>query len=575
MSARSDSSPPPAAGDGQPTISRPRPGALPRRELLRFLAASGATLALASCGANATATTAPASQPTAAAGGGSPAAAQPTTNTASKVKRGGRLIEASVLAIPGWDAHLSNVGGLSGYGLVYETLLRYELVDAPTARFELRPGLAERWEQPDPRTIVLNLRRGIKFHDGSDFNAEVVKWNLDRLAQNPKSTARSQLTPLESVEVIDPYALRLKLKNPSPAMLLILSDGAGYTRAMMSKAQFDKVGEAEYNRNPAGTGPMRLKSWVQDDRATLEPFKEYWELGADGKPLPYLDEFVSRFIPDLTTALVDLQAGGVDVVVEIPPKDVPTAKGNQALVYETLPWWGVQYFTLGFNTKKAPFDNPLVRRALLTSLDREGITKAVGFGVAQPQYYPYWSANTLGYDETIPKNEFNLDGARQLLAEAGLPNGFETEMKFIRREPDNSAAEYQQQIWAKIGVKVKIQALERLAWLDEMGADKFDIGCWRGGIDIDPELNTRVTTNASANFSHFSDPEIDRLMREGNGILDARQRQEIYKQVVRRIQEQAWIGSGFVIPYNIVRRKHVQGLTTKFSGVSFRAASRE
>ncbi len=233
------------------------------------------------------------------------------------MKRGGQLVEASYIAIPSWDPQLFSGAGLSGWVMVYENLLNLDLVDQAQAKWELRPGLAESWDQPDATTIVFKLRKGVKFHDGSDLTGEVVKWNIDRMRSDPKAVLRTQLTAIDAVDAVDTSTVRVKLKAPSPAMLRILSSGS--QQAIISKAHFDKVGADGLALNPSGTGPMKLKSFKQDDRAVLEPFKDYWQNGADGKPLPYIDEFVFRYMPDLSTALVELQSGGVHAVRDFSP----------------------------------------------------------------------------------------------------------------------------------------------------------------------------------------------------------------------------------------------------------------
>ena len=301
------------------SVSAARQAAQSRRAFLRLAAAGAADAALAACGS--------ASGPTATSGAGAGAtpitggptavatatrpavvtvaggAVQATATTAGAtvavsmpIKRGGRIFEASVLAIPTWDVHLANTV-VAGHVVCFENLLRYELVDEQAAKFELRPGLAEKWEQPDPQTIILTLRKGVTFHDGSDLNADAVKWNLERIAKDPMSNSRAQFTAFDSVEVLDASSVRIKLKTPSASFLYLISSGGGQTKGMMSKVHFEKVGATEFGRNPSGTGPFRLKTWSQDDRAVMEPFKDYWDKGMDGKPLPYADEFVARYIP--------------------------------------------------------------------------------------------------------------------------------------------------------------------------------------------------------------------------------------------------------------------------------------
>lgn len=529
-----------------------------RRTLLRTLAAGMAGVALVSCGG----ATSPPTVPAVGTAG---------TAAAGSIKRGGRLVEASVLANPGWDIHLANTT-IAAHVMVYECLLRYVAVDEKNGKFELRPALAEKWEQPDPQTVIFTLRRGVRFHDGSELTAEVVKWNLDRMAKDPQSNSRAQLTMINAVEAVDPFTVRIGLKSPSAAILPLLSDASGHGRAIISKAQFERIGAQEFNRNPSGTGPMRLKQYIQDDRSILEPFKDYWDLGVDGKPLPYLDEFVGRYIPDLATALVELQSGGVDIVRDLPPRDVVPAKGDPNLAFQDFPWSATQYLNFGFNLEKPPFDNVKVRQAVLFGMDREAMVKAVGFGSGAPLLFSYWMPGSLGYDPTLPNFQYNPDKAKQLLIEAGFPNGIDFELKFIQREPDTTAVQLQQQVWSKLGIRAKLVALERLAWVEDLKVKKFETGAWRGSMPFDPDLlKSQLTPGGGGNFTHIADPEITRLMAEAGATLDPQQRAASYGKVLTRLAEQAYIGPGFQVPIIYGYRKNVRGFTLLYGGIDNRA----
>ena len=557
--------------------------AFTRRALLRAIAAGAASVALASCGGATGAPTATAGGATITGGTSVAPTAVPGQPIASKganasaatssatIKRGGQLIQASNSASPGWDVHLASTIDTSHISC-YECLLRYVLVDPASGRFELRPGLAESWEQPDPQTLILHLRQGVTFHDGSSLTASVVKWNLDRIINTPQAIAHGQFTVIGSTEAPDPMTVRLKLKTPSAAILTLLSDGATHNRAIISQAQFEKLGAQEFNRNGSGTGPMRLKQFIQDDRSIMEPFKDYWDKGADGKPLPYLDGLIYRYIPDLTTALVELQSGGIDIIRDMPPKDFVTAKANPKLGFIDYTWDATTYFNLGFNLKKPPFDNPKVRQAVLYGMDRDAIVKAVGFGAGSALLYNYWVPAVLGYDETIPNYKYNPDKAKQLLIDAGVPSGVNFELRFIDREPDTTSVQLQQQVWSKLGIQANLVKRERLAWIDDMKAGNFQAGAWRIGVQFDPDLTKlAVVTGGGQNYSGFSDPDIDQWMTDGGATLDTQQRAAAYKKVMTRLYDQAYIGPGYEVPSIFGYQKNVQGYSVLFFDLDHRA----
>jgi peptide/nickel transport system substrate-binding protein len=482
-------------------------------------------------------------------------------------KRGGQLVQAINWTYPTMDSHLSSIQYLVGYKLLYNGLVRFELVDPKTWEHKVVGELAESWEQPDPQTAIFKLRPGVTFHDGSEFTAEVAAWNFLRARDHEKSQRKAQLSMLDTAEAVDKNTLRLKMKTPYAPLLRSMAFVTGADIPMMSKAHFDRLGEEAFSRNPSGTGAFKFKQWITDDRLILEKNPNYFENGADGKPLPYVDEFVGRFVPDPTVSLVDLQAGTLHVLEWVLTKDAATVKADPNLQLEEMPWAGQVYFMVGFNTEAPPFDDVRVRQAALHAIDREGMNKALGFGVGIPHYYPDWAAGSPGYDESIPKNEFNPARVKELLAAAGHPNGIDIELKVIAREPEQTIGEFAQQMWSAQGIRTKLVAMERLAWIDEVRAKKFQSCFWRGTMvtSVDPELlSTRIMCGGTANWAQFCDKEIDKLMVDGAATLDPNKRHEIYTQVLRTIQEKAYLGTGIAMPLLTASRKEVRGLTFNY-----------
>jgi peptide/nickel transport system substrate-binding protein len=493
-----------------------------------------------------------------------PAAAKPVEG---QPKRGGQLVQASNWTYPTLDPHLTTIITNIGYEALYDGLVKFELVSPSTWEHKVVGSLAESWEQPDPQTAIFKLRRGVTFHDGSEFTAEVAAWNVLRLRDHEKSQKKEQLRVVESAEAVDKHTLRVRLNIPYAPFLRSLAYVSGAHVPMMSKAHFDKVGEEAFARNPSGTGPFKLKQWITDDRLILEKNHNYFENGADGKPLPYLDEFVARFVPDPTVSLVDLQAGTLHLLDQVPAKDVPTIRADPNLVLHELPWSGQIYFTVSFNTEAPPFDDVRVRRAAVQAIDREGMARALGFGVGAPHHYPLWAPGSLGWDEGIATNAYQPARVKELLTEAGHPNGVDVELKVIAREPENTIGEFAQQMWSSVGIKTKLVTLERLAWIDEVRAKKFQACFWRGGFttSVDPDLAaSSIKCGGPANWGQWCDKDIDRLMEQGAAIPDPKQRHEMYRQVLQLIQERAYLGTGIVMPLLTASRKDVQGLTFNF-----------
>jgi peptide/nickel transport system substrate-binding protein len=396
------------------------------------------------------------------------------------IRRGGTLVGAINWTYPSLDPHLSTIGVLPGYEAMFDALVRFELADAKTGQHRIVGQLAESWEQPDPRTYVFKLKRGVKFHDGSPFDAEVARWNVLRMRDHPKSSRKNYLTDVESVEARDGSTLVIKHKAARAAFLPILAYHYAGKAHMISKAAMDKLGEEGFARNPVGSGPFKFKQWVTDDRVLLERNPGYHVTGADGKPLPYLDGVVWRYIPDPTVSLVDMRAGTLHVLEWVPTKDVASIKADPNLATYDMPWAGQVYFQVGFNVGVPPFNNALVRRAAVYGIDREGMAKALGFGIGVPHYYPKFMSGALGYDESLAKNEYDPAKVKGLLKEAGFPDGVSIELKVIAREPENTIGEFVQQMWTNVGIKTKLVSMERLSWIDAVRAKNFQACFWRG-----------------------------------------------------------------------------------------------
>lgn len=502
------------------------------------------------------------------------AAAQAASATAPvAIRRGGTIVAARQFPVPTLDPHLSNDAAVPVLESIYNSLVRFELVNPKTWEHKVVGDLAESWEQPDPRTYIFKLKQGVTFHDGSEFTAVVAAWNMLRLRDHPKSQKKTQLQVVESVEAVGRSTLRVRLKEPNAAFLQNLAFVYGAPIQMVSKAAMEKLGEDGFARAPVGTGAFKFKQWITDDRVILQRNPDYFEKGADGKPLPYLDGAVFRYIPDPAVALVDMRFGSMHVLENLPAKDVPVVKANPSLDIAEMPWAGLAYFLVGFNTNTVPFKDVRVRQAALHGIDREGMAKALGYGVGVPHYYPKFMSGAIGYDEGVKKYEYNPAKVKELLRDAGYPDGISIDLKVISREPDNTIGEFAQQMWTAVGIRTKLVSLERLTWINAMRAKDFEASFWRGTFlsVVDPEiLKSRVMCGGDNNWGQWCDPEIDRLMLEGGAISDTRKRHETYRQVLRLMQERAYLGSGIRMPLVTAYRKTVQGLKFNYQVPEFR-----
>ncbi|MCL4534016.1 MAG: ABC transporter substrate-binding protein [Bacteroidetes bacterium] len=488
------------------------------------------------------------------------ASPQPTAAAAPKIKRGGTVRVAQQADFLTLDPQIS-AAGPAGYVALYDNMFTLKQ-DPATKAFEAQPELIESQQTVDPKTLIWKLRRGVKFHDGSNWDAAAAKWNLDRMRTHPKSQVKESVQAIDSVDVVDDYTIKLNLKAPSASLPTLLTPGAMGRTGIVSKAAVDKLGEDEFGRHPSGTGPFQFVEWLTGDHLTLKKFDGYWRKGADGQPLPYLDGAVFRFIPDTSVSLLELKSGNVDVVDRVEPKDVPGVKSNPELVYQEMPWAGPT-LVVGFNPLQAAggsfWNNKKARQAALYAIDRDAMAKTLGLGIGQ-ENQSFWAPGQVGYDPSVPRYQFDRDKAKQLLAEAGYPNGIDTAITVIARPEDLRNAEVLKQMWDAVNIRTKIDNLERLAWIDKVTkAGNFQVATWRYTFYVDPDLYTRsLTPGGSSNWAGWSNPDMSKCMADGRSEYDLQKRAAIYQRCQRIIYDDSYLGLTWFSPANFAYRKNVK-----------------
>jgi peptide/nickel transport system substrate-binding protein len=515
------------------------------------------------------ATTAPVAPTAPPAAATKPAAApavatQPTAAPVSKVKRGGILIRAQSEDTNSWDPAFALNSAVPIETPALESLLYWELVDGKTGKHEIKPQLAESWQTPDDKTIVLKLRSGIKFHDGSDFDAEAARWQLERSRTNPKSLTRTYLATVQSIEAPDKSTLKINLKQPSAVMLLNLTAAVGGTGShgllIVSKAYADKNGEAALNDKPIGTGPMMLTDWKKDDRANYKPFTGYWRMGEDGKPLPYLDGVEVKVVKDKSVGLIEVRTGNSHMYKAIDDKDVASVKSNPDLDLIMINW-AASPNAMGFNQKKTPFgQNVKLRQAAQYALDRESLAKLIGFGNALVMYYHFWIPSYPGYDESLPVYKFDLNKAKSLIKEAGYPDGVDLTLTYDEpalRKP----AEAIQQMLNQAGFKLNLNGIDGTTRKQTVQAGNWESIIFGMTPSPDPDMWSRMyTCEGGANWSTYCNPEMDKCMAEGGLLTDPAKRSEIYKRCQKILIEDSAIYGTYALPNNVAFRKEVKNL---------------
>ncbi|MDP8922056.1 MAG: ABC transporter substrate-binding protein, partial [Chloroflexota bacterium] len=471
---------------------------------------------------------------------------QPTTAPAAAA--GGMLIAAQEVDPVQLDpATSSNFSALQAYEHIYESLTGY---DEAT---KVVPALAERWETPDDTTYIFHLRPGVKFHNGQDLTGDDVAYSLERaLDEQTGSPWRSLLTPIKSIEVPDKQTVRVNLSSPYPGLL-------GAFSVLRNSGIMPKDWDKTHNTKTeaVGTGPFKLKEFVATDHLTYEKNAEYWDTGR-----PKLEGMTFKIMLDQNARIAALRSGQIqyaflDAQGAAQIKDQP---GIQVLQSPSA-WLA----THPFNLSRKPFDDKRVRQALRMAVDtREVIEKAV-FGAGAPS-----GPIATGFgDWALPESELrylkpDVEKAKQLLAEAGYPNGFETTITCSPQYPEFVATSLVcQEAWKKIGVTATVEQVEWGTYVkraSKAGGFEYDIGATAFTFRPDPDgyVYSYYKTDAENNTG-YSNPEMDRLLDQARSTMDEARRRDLYMQIQKIIEDDVpWMY--WYVKFNI------EALSTKVGG---------
>ncbi|ANF95987.1 ABC transporter substrate-binding protein [Paenibacillus bovis] len=486
--------------------------------------------------------------------GGNDSAAPAASESGGEAAGGGKLIVGRGGDSAALDPSIVTDGeSLKIAQQVFDPLLAYK-----SGTTEVEPALAESWTiSDDGLTYTFKLRQGVKFHDGTDFNADAVVFNFNRWS-DPKSEFKfegdsfdyydSMFGPeearvIKSVKAVDESTVEFTLNQPQAPFLQNL---AMPPFSIASPTAIEKEKE-NFKSNPVGTGPFVFKEWKRSDSITLDKNPNYWQQG-----LPKVDQVIVRSIPDNTARFNALQNGEIDLMEDLSPDDLATLESNPDLQKFNRPPFNVAY--LGFNTTKKPFDDPKVRVALNYAVDKKGIIDAFFAGQAEPAVNPI-PPTLWGYNKEIQDYPFDLAKAKQLLADAGYPNGIDQELTFYAMPvsrpymPDGrKVAEVIQASFAQIGVKVSIQSPEWATYLDDLSKgekdDLFIIG-WTGD-NGDPDnffypLLDKDSIGGN-NYSQYVSEPLHKVLVQAQQETDQDARAKLYEQAQVIVKKDApWV----------------------------------
>jgi peptide/nickel transport system substrate-binding protein len=497
---------------------------LTRRAFLRTsVLLSGGLALVAACAPGPPTPSAPASS-----SGGQVAAATTPIN-ANAAKKGGTLRVGLSVDVATLDPHLS---GSKIDRQVYHNL--YDPLLILDNKLGIQPNLAESFQTPDPKTLLLKFRSGVKFHDGTDFNAEAARVNFDRMANDPKSVRKGEVANIASTEVVDPLTLKINLKQPDSSLLATLTDRAGM---MISPTALQKLGaDLGHDATGAGTGAYQFVEWVPDDHVLLKRNDAYWN--KDGGP--YLDQIRYRPIPDDTVKLQSLQGNEIDALDYLAPRNVSIAKSDANLVVIDVPSLAAFWFML--NTTRPPFDNKNFRLALSYALDVDAIVKGVYLGIGVPANGPI-SPSSWAYDDTIKPVQRDLAKAKQFLAAGGSLDGFSFSFEVVNTPIGVQEGEVIKAQLAEAGITCNVVTVDGARQLADGNNKTFDMTSYDWSGRPDPDGNTyqffHTTPGVSLNWSGVSIPELDQLLEQTRQVTDHAERKKLYSQAIQILRDEA------------------------------------
>jgi peptide/nickel transport system substrate-binding protein len=402
-----------------------------------------------------------------------------------------------------------------------------KLIDT-TPDLKFVPQLATSWTwSPDNKVLTLKLRTGVTFHDGEPFDAEAVKFNLDRDRTLPESVRKSEIASVDHVDVVDPQTVNIVLKQPDAALVAQLTDRAG----MMVAPKASSTGNV--TASPVCSGPYKFVERVAQDRIVLERFPQYWNAGAY-----HFDRVTFMPIADTTVRLANLQSGGLDLIERMASTDVKNAAADPKLSVISIP--GLGFNTIELNVTGDHAKTPLgqdsrVRQAFDLAIDRSAINDAVFEGRFTPGAQPFAPASYYHLDQLVPGRD--VDKAKALLKAAGATAPVKVALTVANDPVTQQVGQVIQAMTAEAGFDVQLKATEFATLLSEAQAGNFEANmtAWSGRVDPDGNIHQFLTCKAGLNDMKYCNPEVDALLNGARTVTDPAERKAKYAAAMKII----------------------------------------
>ncbi len=381
------------------------------------------------------------------------------------------------------------------------------------------PGLALSWTVVDTATLEFELREGVTFHNGEPFTAESVNFSVERMLAEEAAPNQGKFTAIDSVEIVDDYTVQFKLNRPDGTLL----DSLTSRLAMLPPRYFAEVGAEGFAEAPVGTGPFSFVEWLPDDHITLAANKDYWQ--GSYKGMPQVDTVVFRPIPEAATRVAELQAGGVHMIQDVLPDQMDDLEGAGLMVIANEAYQ-LQYVLFVTDDESVPTHDLRVRQALNYAVDVEAIIEnllaGLGTHIASPIGPGY-----LGYNPDVKPYPYDPEKAKELLAEAGYADGFETTLDTTtagHTDVVDAVAGY----LSEVGVDVTIQEFE-LGQFNQNWMDRTQSMLWaaRWGNTPDPQ-SIELFASCNGWITRYCNKEVTAHLEAARDTLDQAERAEQY-----------------------------------------------
>jgi peptide/nickel transport system substrate-binding protein len=389
--------------------------------------------------------------------------------------------------------------------------------------------LAESWKVENPTTWVFNLHKNIKWSDGSPLTSADILHSFDRLASDPSSLQKSAVGPIAKVEAVDEQTIRITTKAPNSLLLDFIKE-----RAVTNKALFDKHGDDAYKLSPISTGPYMLKELVPDQHVTIVKNPNWWRGQVQGP-----DEVVYRVLREAEVRVTALLNNEIQIAQFVPPHMAERVSNHSGSKIE--PFVAIEMMFLAMRPDTKPWDNKLVRQAVAYAIDRDAIIKSLLQGYAEPLDGPV-GPGQIGYDPNLqPKYTYNPQKAKELLAQAGYPNGVDVELSspVNRYTQDKQISEAVAKMLTDVGIRTRVLTPEWPSLWANVQAGKVPFYYMGRGALFDVGRLDQYFEGGVAPHLGYSNPQVNELFKKQRAEFDREPRQKILTEMMSLITDDA------------------------------------